>query len=333
MDKLAYRLAVFATMLAFIVVVLGAYTRLTDAGLGCPDWPGCYGQLIPPSTALDLDSKKAWTEMLHRYLAGLLGLLILAIGILAIRNRQVADQPFALPLLLVALVIFQAALGRWTVTLRLYPLVVVAHLMGGFTTLSLLGWLSLKLRPMSILPIGIPSTQLQSLQVGAWLGLAVLIIQLFLGGWTSANYAALVCLDFPFCQAREFFPGSSAKPSNFFSAFNLIAAGIPNSFGNSLDINARIVIHMLHRLGAAITAIILSGLAIRILRSLSSSRFFRGLSVSIIILLITQLLLGVSNVLAVLPLSVAVSHTAVAALLLLAMVTLNHALLLAHQAK
>lgn len=326
----SYRLALFATGLAFIVVVLGAYTRLTDAGLGCPDWPGCYGQLTPPSSVAGMDAKKAWTEMAHRYLAGLLGLTILTLALLAIRHRHSPKQPLVLPLFLVVLLVFQAALGMWTVTLKLYPLVVVAHLLGGLTSLSLLWWLSLKLKPLQIAAIEVTKLQpskLQNIRILAGVGLAILIIQLFLGGWTSANYAALVCLEFPYCQAGQFFPTAALDQSSWFSAFNLITAGVSEGFGQPLDIHARMVIHMVHRLTALLITFLLGGLAIQIFRSLSSP-LLRKLTGGMIVLLITQLLLGVSNILAILPLPIALAHNAVAAVLLLTLVTLNYILFL-----
>ena len=150
------RLAVATTVLAFIVVVLGAFVRLSNAGLSCPDWPGCYGQLGVPQTQTAIetanaafperpvDVPRAWKEMIHRYLAGFLGIAILALAVFAWRRRQRPGQLLALPVGLVGLVLFQALLGMWTVTLLLKPLVVTAHLLGGFATLALLWWLSLR---------------------------------------------------------------------------------------------------------------------------------------------------------------------------------------------
>jgi len=316
-QRYCFRLALFATLLAFCVVVLGAYTRLTDSGLGCPDWPGCYGQWIPKDfkqTTQVMDATKAWTEMTHRYLAGLLGMIIFALGILALRNRRFPEQPVALPLSLVALVVFQAFLGMWTVTLKLFPLVVMAHLLGGLTTLSLLWWLTLKLGPSKK---EVEISGLRNLRIWAILGLIVLVIQLFLGGWTSANYAALVCLDFPFCK------DISISSLTFVQAFNLISAGIAGSLGVPLDHNARVLIHMVHRVGALFTALVIGWLAFQVFAR-AKCVAIRGLSVAIAALLTIQILLGVTNVLALLPLSVAIAHNAVAALLLLALVTLNY---------
>jgi cytochrome c oxidase assembly protein subunit 15 len=317
-QRQCYRLALFATLLAFFVILLGAYTRLTDAGLGCPDWPGCYGHLTVPKSAQlgHIASQKAWTEMTHRYIAGLLGLIIFALGVLALRNRRYPEQPIALPMVLVILLVFQALLGMWTVTLKLFPLVVMAHLLGGFTTLSLLWWLTLKLKPIHLPNEDID--RLKGLRLLALMGLLVLGSQLFLGGWTSANYAALVCLDFPACTQGEFFPlGFNLK------AFNIFSAGVEGSQGTLLDHSSRITIHMIHRLGAIVTTLVVGWLAFQVFGR-AHCIALRALSVLIAVLLTIQLLLGVTNVLAVLPLPIAIAHNAIAAILLLSLVTLNY---------
>lgn len=318
-QRQCYRLALFATILALCVVVLGAYTRLTDAGLGCPDWPGCYGKLMVSDTVQKanpkMDVKKAWTEMTHRYVAGLLGMAIFALTVLAIRNRRYPEQPLALPITLSVMVVFQAVLGMWTVTLKLFPLVVMAHLLGGLTTLALLWWLTLALKPIQL-----PNSdldRLRSLRIWAFLGLLILFVQLFLGGWTSANYAALVCLDFPYCQGKWF------PHLNFFEAFNLTAAGVEGSLGIPLNNSAKVTIHMVHRIGALITALVIGWLAFHVFAR-ARSIALRAVSIIISVLLTIQILLGVTNVLAILPLPIAIAHNAVAALLLLALVTLNY---------
>lgn len=319
--KHCFRLSLFATLLAFFVVVLGAYTRLTDAGLGCPDWPGCYGHIIVPNALENhsnqvIHAAKAWTEMIHRYMAGLLGITIFALTLLAIRNRRFPEQPIVLPLTLSVLVIVQALLGMWTVTLKLFPLVVVAHLLGGLTTLSLLWWLALILKPVKndlTLNIG----KLTNLRIWAVLGLITLFVQLFLGGWTSANYAALVCPDFPFCHTNFDFSYNLSK------AFNLTSAGVVGSQGEPFDNNTRVTIHMLHRIGALITSLVIGWLAF-LAFARARNLFIRAIAVTIAVLLTTQILLGITNVLALLPLPIAIAHNAVAALLLLALVTLNY---------
>jgi len=317
-----FRLSFFASLLAFFVIVLGAYTRLTDAGLGCPDWPGCYGHLIVPNAippelgpSHSIHAAKAWTEMIHRYMAGLLGITIFALAILAIRNRRFPEQPLLLPLTLGILVFLQALLGMWTVTLKLFPLVVMAHLLGGLTTLSLLWWLTLKLKPLEDPTIGIK--KIGNLRLWAVIGLIIVIIQLFLGGWTSANYAALVCTDFPFCQSNV------SIPLNFSKAFDVASAGVVGSIGTPLDNTARVTIHMLHRIGALFTTLVIGWLAFLVF-SRARSILIRALAVTMASLLTIQILLGITNVLERLPLPIAIAHNAIAALLLLALVTLNY---------
>ena len=209
MNKLQRLLAIVLPVLAFVVVTKGAYVRLTDAGLGCPDWPGCYGTLLVPATEGDvahpeklasrpLETGKAWREMIHRYLASGLGALILLLAGLAWRNRR--ERSPAVPLLLVPLVMFQGLLGMWTVTLLLKPLVVALHLMGGFTVLALLWWNLLETHGVARQPLGAPLPP--GLRGLAALGLCLVVFQAFLGGWTSTNYAALACTDFPRCHGQ-----------------------------------------------------------------------------------------------------------------------------------
>ena len=240
------RIARLALILCFVVVVLGAWVRLTDAGLGCPDWPGCYGQiLVPddPAAAADydrpLETGKAWREMIHRYAASALGLLIVILAFLAWRNRVDPRQPFALPLALTGLVIFQGMLGMWTVTLLLKPVIVMAHLLGGMTTLALLFWLN---RPV---PTG-PSHP--GLRIFAAFGLAVLAVQIALGGWVSTNYAALACPDFPTCQTQWW-------PSMDFATGFTPWHGLGIDYeGGILDNASRVAIHVTHRIGAVVAS-------------------------------------------------------------------------------
>ncbi len=321
-SKLCFRLALFATGLTFLVLVLGAYTRLTDAGLGCPDWPGCYGHWLVSENLRSISpsfvASKAWTEMIHRYVAGFLGIVIGMLFIFSLRNRQVKTQPIILPLFLVLLVMFQALLGMWTVTLKLYPVVVMAHLLGGFTTLSLLWWVTLKLNPY-LNPLSLSTfknAHFKSMRFWAMCGLLILILQLFLGGWVSANYAALVCLDFPFCQAQPF-------QTDFNTAFNLTSAGVTGSLGEPLSGPARMTIHMVHRYGALLTTSILVWLSYLSFSQKLAPKI-RVLGIIIAFLLIVQISLGIGNVLLLLPLPVAIGHNAVGALLLLAVITLNY---------
>ena len=308
------RIARLSFIVCLVVVVMGAWVRLTDAGLGCPDWPGCYGQLLvpdDPAAAADyperpLDVGKAWREMIHRYAASGLGLLIVIRAVLAWRNRVDPRQPVALPLALVGIVMFQGLLGMWTVTLLLKPTIVMLHLLGGMTTLALLFWLA---RPVPTGP------QHPELRVFAGIGLAVLAVQIALGGWVSTNYAALACPDFPTCQT-QWWPTMDFE--NGFKPWH--GLGIDYE-GGILDNASRVAIHVTHRIGAVVTALVLGLLAWRAWREPGLERAARYVAAALIV----QLAIGVTIVLTQLPLSLAVAHNAVAALLLISVVNLNRA--------
>ena len=310
--------------LTFIVIIVGAYTRLTDAGLGCPDWPGCYGRMII-STQADyiaeaqafwperpLQTDKAWIEMAHRYIAGLLGLMILAIAVLAWAGKP-APRIRLLTGGLLLLVVFQALLGMWTVTLLLKPFIVALHLLGGMAIIGLLHWFTLELRPA---PGSAPGPAPAGFNLTPWAvaALLVLIMQIALGGWTSTNYAALACPDFPACQGKLW------PPMDFSEAFVLWRGLGVDYEGGVLDGPARTAIHMTHRIGAALTAAALLALAFPALRA-NATRPAAG---ALLALLFIQLSLGIANVVFNLPLMVAVAHNGVAALLLLSVVTLLH---------
>lgn len=319
--NIIFKLSCAALLLTFVVVVLGAYVRLSDAGLGCPDWPGCYGKMIVPLEATHvqdlypgrpLEHGKAWKEMAHRYAAGILGLLIFMLAILSWQQRKQPGQPLVVPSLLVLLLIFQALLGMWTVTLLLKPVIVMGHLLGGMTILSLLLWLTLELGkdPQKI---GLNNG---SLYPWAITGLIVVIIQISLGGWTSANYAALVCPDFPKCQGVWW-------PEMDFQEGFVFWRGLGIDYeGGILHGNARTAIHMAHRIGAILTVLIVSAVAMRAISD--SNKRMAGLGIVILLILITQVGLGIANVLMRLPLPLAVAHNGVAALLLLSQVALLH---------
>jgi cytochrome c oxidase assembly protein subunit 15 len=320
------RLALAGVLLALVVVVLGAWVRLSAAGLGCPDWPGCYGHLSVDSAAENVDSinqafpnrpfeyHKAIKEMVHRYFASSLGLLILVLAGLAIRNREDPEQPVVLPIALVGLVILQGLLGMWTVTLLLKPLIVVLHLIGGLATLSLLAWLAMR-RPA---PSEVPPTA-SNLRTLAGAGLLVLALQIALGGWTSSNYAALACPDFPTCQ-NSYWPEMDAK-----DAFVLWRGLGIDYEGGVLDHPARVAIHFVHRLGAIAAAIILGVLSVLAWRR-GPTPAVRTAGVVLGIVLIAQLILGPVMVMRALPLPLATAHNGVAALLLLATVRMNRLL-------
>lgn len=306
-----------AIILTLLTIVLGAYTRLTHAGLGCPDWPGCYGFISAPKHAehiaqaqekfphLKVEPHKARNEMLHRYIAGLLGLIILATFLFAQwqkRNRILAG-------LLLLLVVLQAALGMWTVTLQLMPLVVLGHLLGGFSLLSLLVLLRVK---MNKLPVGESEPKLAHLITFAWLVLVVLILQISLGAWTSANYAALACHQLPLCET-----GWQARFS-LSSAMSLPLGQATYEYG-VLSHDARLSIHVLHRVGALLTFIVLGGFAFVAWRR-AQTNTMRNLALGLMALLILQVCLGLINVIAYLPLANAVAHNFVAANLLMLLV-------------
>lgn len=322
------RIALSATALALCVVVLGAYVRLSDAGLGCPDWPGCYGRLAVPEAPehvaeaerafpdRPVEAAKAWKEMLHRYFASTLGLLIVVMAVIAVRNRrQRPEQPLSLPLFLVGLVVFQGLLGMWTVTLLLKPLIVMGHLLGGMATLSLLWWTWLRERApmMPAAPAG------GGLRTWALLALVLVAVQIALGGWTSSNYAALACTEFPTCHGGQWWPNM-----DFREGFVLWRGiGINYEYG-VLEHPARAAIHMTHRIGALMVALVVGGLAVRLLRSRTAQLRSSGWLLATV--LVVQIGLGIANVVLSLPLPIAVAHNGVAALLLLTVVLLNHQL-------
>ncbi len=315
-----HRLATIAAIVAFCVIVLGAFVRLSDAGLGCPDWPGCYGQFSWPVEApavaeanrafpeRPLESEKAWKEMVHRYLAGALVILVLALNILSWKsaNRQAGLR--LLSALLLVLILFQAALGMWTVTLKLWPIVVLSHLMGGLATFAMLLWLVYRSGSSA------PSQALVRIRPFIITGLFVLVIQLALGGWTSANYSALACPDFPTCQG-ELWPDS-----DFREGFILWREIGVDYEGGVLDLPSRVAIHITHRTGALLVFIILGWLAFKLSRNTETQTGGYVLGT----LLVAQITLGILNILLYLPLPNAVAHSGVGALMLAMMIRLLH---------
>lgn len=317
------KIILVALVLAFGVVALGAYVRLSDAGLGCPDWPGCYGKLTPHNAADAINAElavrpdgpvshaKAWKEMVHRYFAGTLGLLVLAIAMLAWRERRETHGGLGLPWLLLGLIVFQAMLGMWTVTQLLKPLIVSSHLLGGMTTLALLLWLWLRERGQSGHTYYANSDHLRS---GALLGLILVAMQIGLGGWVSTNYAALACPDFPLCH------GAWMPPMDFEQGFTLHRNLGETATGELLPLSALTAIHWTHRVMALVVTLYLGWLVLRLMRSPG----YAGMGLVIGGLLVLQVSLGISNVLFGLPLAVAVAHNAGAALLLSSLVVLNY---------
>ena len=315
------RLSVIAAFLALFVVVLGAYVRLSDAGLGCPDWPGCYGTLTVPQSESALqhaqaaypdspvEHPKAWKEMIHRYFAGALGLLVAAIFVLGWRERKNIKVSPWLTTLLAILIVTQAAFGMWTVTMKLMPLVVTTHLIGGMSTLALLVWVAHRQR-------GILSARyLQAESLRPWVRGALLVIfaQIFLGGWTSTNYAWSACTDFPTCH------GAWIPTMDFANAFHWVRELGLDAKGDTLQLSAYTAIQWTHRVGALLTFLYLGWLGIRLLKQ----PHLKKLAHIMMGLLAVQIALGIATLLLHLPLVLAVGHNMVAALLLITIIVIN----------
>jgi heme a synthase len=326
-----YRLTLAATVLCLVVVVLGAYVRLSDAGLGCPDWPGCYGHLTIPKTEADIaraeaqyperpvEARKAWLEMIHRYVASLLGFVLIITALLSLRHRN-TRLPTVLPWVLLVAVLIQGTLGMWTVTWLLKPAVVTAHLMGGMTILSLLFLQTLAtrraLRPDAPSSVPPPHVTAGMRRLGL-IALLVLAMQIFLGGWTSTNYAALGCPDFPTCHGAYWPP-----QTDFGSAFTFWH-GIGEDYeGGRLASDARATIHYVHRLGAIVATLVIGLFAWQLWRRARCP----GTALAMTVALALQVLIGISVVKLQLPLWLATAHNFGAAVLLLSVVGANHRL-------
>ncbi len=311
------RLAWFAVVLVFGVILLGAYTRLSHAGLGCPDWPGCYGEVTWPQHEAEVaaanaahpdrpvEASKAWKEMVHRYFAGLLMLTTFVLAALAWRNRAHLPQPRRAVVFAAAFILFQAALGMWTVTWKLKPIVVMGHLLGGLATMALLSWTALRASGVH----GEATLKRATLVVA----IALVSFQIALGGWTSANYAALACgIDYPQCLGAWW-------PRTDFAEGFVLWRGIGVDYeGGVLDGPSRAAIHLAHRWFAVLVAGHVLMLAVRAIR-------LPRLAVhgwAIAALLVLQITLGILNVKLALPLHVATAHNGIAALLLFALVAL-----------
>lgn len=324
MQQRLHRLAMIAVVVTLCVIVLGAWVRLSHAGLGCPDWPGCYGKLTWPNAVSEItvaneafperpvEIGKAWREMVHRYLAGALILLVMAINWMAWRGGESTRRFRGIAGLILGIILFQAALGMWTVTLKLKPIIVMAHLMGGMTTLALLAWLSFRSRPSPFGQMEPVSRQARGKRPLVMIALLVLVCQIALGGWTSANYAALSCPDLPQCTGQWW------PDTDFGEAFTLIREIGVDYEGGVLDQPARATIHLTHRIGAIVTLLVLlsAGWVLRRVPSMKSGASLLLLTVCV------QFTLGILNILLQLPLANAVAHNGVAALLVVIMVWL-----------
>ena len=314
------KLAGFGVIFALLVVSVGAYTRLADAGLGCPDWPGCYGFLTVPDEATEISTAearypeapvefaKAWWEMGHRYIAGALLLLVASILFVAYRAREEEDTPLKLAAVLMFVILWQAAFGAWTVTLKLWPQVVTGHLIGGFTTLSLMWLLFLRQGGLSDMVSALPRPN--------WLAkiaFVAVVVQIILGGWVSSNYAALACYDFPSCD------GTYTPNIDLQQGFNIFQSVGPNYLGGLMTNEARMAIHWVHRIGAIVVLLVVGGLVIQTVKQAAVIGY------ALLAVLVTQITFGIVNVVWVLPLLNATAHNTVGALLLLVLVTINFA--------
>ena len=329
MTKINYYL-LFVITVTFAVITLGAYVRLSHAGLGCPDWPGCYGYLVGvPDNSIEIanaensfqgsyvDIGKAWKEMIHRYIAGALGIFIFILPFIFYKNNT--NKLFKLSLLVSILVVVQAMLGMLTVTLQLQPLIVMMHLMGGLTIITLLWLIFLRYNKNNYFNESqsfpnISVKRIKNLSVLGYITLIVLVIQIMLGGWTSTNYAALACADFPKCNASWW------PQMDFYNAFMIeLATDLNYEFGR-LDSSARVAIHFTHRIWAIVAAAMLVILSIASYKTIKIS-YQKIISLCLVLFLFIQVTLGILNIKMGLPIYVAVAHNGNAAILLMCLVT------------
>ncbi len=320
------KLAWVTVFFTFDLIVFGAFTRLTDSGLGCPDWPGCYGEANPFLAHHDIRAAetlmptgpvtvfKAWIEMIHRYLAMGVGVLIIAslvIGWRLWRSNQQSRYAPRLPAFLLFFVCVQGAFGAWTVTLKLQPIIVTIHLLLGMSLLALLTWHAL--RQSEHLPVADVSA---GLRIPAVLALFAAFMQIALGGWVSTNYAALACGGFPLCQ------GSWMPTMDFTHGFTLWRALGMTAAGDYLPFDALVAIHWVHRLFAVVVVGLVAWIAHRAWKTPGTERLGRAL----LWLILLQFCTGMATVLLNWPLTIAVLHNAGAALLVLLLTMLNYCL-------
>jgi heme a synthase len=318
------KLVVFMMILTLAIVMLGAWVRLTDAGLGCPDWPGCYGNLLPSQSKEKIAAAvaeqggehgpvsmgKAWREMIHRYFAKILGLLaIIAVVIAWVKRRELHQSPW-LATALLGVIICQGLFGMWTVTLKLMPIIVTGHLMGGMLVFSMLVWLWQRQRSAFKYRDAEPAA---ALKTAATIGLVLLTAQVFLGGWTSTNYAALACNDLPTCQAK-WWPDMKWQ-----DAFDFTRELGKTDSGASIGLPELTAMHFTHRMGAIVVFLFLGWLGSKALKTDG----LKGIGIAILVGLVVQISLGLSNVRWSLPLPIAVLHNGGAAFLMGCLVVLN----------
>jgi cytochrome c oxidase assembly protein subunit 15 len=330
-DANKYRKLVWvAAFLTFDLIVFGGFTRLTDSGLGCPDWPGCYGLANPFLAHEHIEAAqaamptgpvthfKAWIEMIHRYLAMGIGILIITLMAKAwLQWRKSHNRAFAplMPTLLFGFVCLQGAFGAWTVTMKLQPVIVTIHLLLGLTLLALLAWLGGRedslLKPV---PVEANPASLRPVRALAILSAVVLAVQLALGGWVSTNYATLACSDFPTCN------GTFVPEMDFEHGFTLWRELGKTAAGHYLPFSALTAIHWVHRNFAVVLIVVLGATVWRAW----SHPFLRPTARKIALVLVLQALSGVATVYLNFPLTIAVIHNAGAALLVLLVTMLNY---------
>lgn len=330
------RLALLGMLLCLVVIVLGAWVRLTDAGLGCPDWPGCYGHVTPAgaekvegkiesySPGWEYDSGKAWREMIHRYAATTLGFIIVLITAIAIAYRREKPVSVVYAVGLLVTVVLQGILGAFTVWWLVKPLIVVLHLTGGLTTLSLLTWLWLRMRRVTaVVQPEVGATKIAALDGARRAGIvavAVVALQIILGGWTSSNYAAVACPDLPTCQG-QWIP----KDMDYADAFVIWRGLDINYEGGVLDHPARVAIHFTHRAWALVATLAVLWAAWLAWRNAPTALVRNG-AVWAVGALSLQWLIALLMILKAFPLSLATGHNAGAALLLMALLVFNRRL-------
>ena len=323
-DPLKFRkLAWVTAFLTLDLIMVGSFTRLTDSGLGCPDWPGCYGQSNPWSAGAEIDRaqsalptgpvtfSKAWIEMVHRYFALAVGVLIIVLTVQAWRRASSTDANASSPWLATAALLWvcvQGAFGALTVTMKLQPAIVTLHLLGGTVLLALLTWIALREAPAPRV------TNAPRVQGAAVVALIAVFIQIALGGWVSSNYAVMACPDFPLCQG-EFLP-----PMDFSHGFTWWRALGHTGDGELVPFQALVAIHWTHRVFAIIVVAAVGVLVGQLWQHASFSQLARGL----LALMVLQLLTGLSNVVLQWPLLLAVLHSGGAALLVGLLVVLLH---------
>lgn len=313
------RLVAITLFLTFDLIMFGAFVRLTDSGLGCPDWPGCYGQLSPIGARHDIHAAaqampdgpvtlpKAWIEMIHRYVGTLLGMLIIAIMVMAWRYRRPLRQSPWLATFILPAVCLQGAFGAWTVTHQLMPAVVTAHLLGGMSLLALLTWLSARQKKIDPVP-----AHAARWKPAAAIGLVLLFTQLALGGWVSTNYAALACMDFPTCH------GAVIPAMDFQGGFSINRALGELPSGDIISQDALTAIHWTHRNFAFVVLVYLGWLAFQ----LKKIPALRGPARALNVMLLVQLLTGLTSIFLQWPIVIAVLHNGGAAILTALCVTL-----------